>query len=201
MSYLIEDIAKTLKTVRERKGLSQRALSARSGVPQGHISRIENGAVDLRMSSLVALARALDLELTLVPRKAVSAVKLIVRRDRSAADDSVNASREALKELKRLQNSVSRHLQDYPATKELAQLQRQVRALQNFKLSFRELAPLHEANKAMKAFRDSVEGNKALAQTLNDIQKMRNMLAHHVVNMPSIELPRPAYSLDEDDHD
>jgi len=201
MSYLIEDIAKTLKTVRERKGLSQRALSAKSGVPQGHISKIENGAVDLRMSSLVALARALDLELTLVPRKAVSAVKLIIRSDTNAADDSGNASREALKELKRLQNNVSKHLQAYPANKALAQLQRQVRELQNFKLSFRELAFLHGANKSMKAFRDSAEGNKALAQTLNDIQKMRNMLAHHVVNIPSIEPPRPAYSLDEDDHD
>lgn len=79
MNYASEHIANTLKATRESKGLSQRALSAKSGVPQGHISKIENGAVDLRVSSLVALARILDLELMLVPRKTVSAVRSIVR--------------------------------------------------------------------------------------------------------------------------
>jgi len=88
MSYATEHIAGILKTARESKGLSQRELSAKSGVPQGHISKIENGAVDLRVSSLVALARVLDLELTFVPRKLVSAVKSIVRSsDQSAPQD------------------------------------------------------------------------------------------------------------------
>ena len=79
MSYATEDIVTTLRTARRAKGLSQRELSAKSGVPQGHISKIENGAVDLRISSLVALARILDLELMLVPRKSVSAVQSIAR--------------------------------------------------------------------------------------------------------------------------
>ena len=80
MNYATEHIASILKAARESKGLSQRALSAKSGVPQGHISKIENGAVDLRVSSLVALARVLDLELTFVPRMLVPAVQSIVRR-------------------------------------------------------------------------------------------------------------------------
>ena len=50
MSYITEDIANTLREARERSGLTQRELSVRSGVPQGHISKIENGAVDLRVS-------------------------------------------------------------------------------------------------------------------------------------------------------
>lgn len=79
MTYATEHIARALKAARERKRLTQRELSAKSGVPQGHISRIENGAVDLRVSSLVELARILDLELTLVPRKALSAVQSIIR--------------------------------------------------------------------------------------------------------------------------
>lgn len=79
MNYATEHIASALKAARERKGISQRELSAKSGVPQGHISKIENGAVNLRVSSLVILARVLDLELTLVPRKAVPAVQSIVR--------------------------------------------------------------------------------------------------------------------------
>jgi transcriptional regulator with XRE-family HTH domain len=77
MSYATEHIAATLKAAREARALSQRALGAQSGVPQSHISKIENGTVDLRVSSLVALARVLGLELMLVPRKSVSAVQSI----------------------------------------------------------------------------------------------------------------------------
>ena len=84
MSYEIEHIARALRKAREAKGLSQRELGKKAGVPQGHISKIENGTVDLRLSSLVALARTLDLELALVPRKVVPALKSLARG--SAAD-------------------------------------------------------------------------------------------------------------------
>lgn len=84
VTYLNDQILKNLRDARHRKGFSQRELSAKSGVPQSHISKIENGGVDLRVSSLVALARVLDLELTLVPKKAVPAVKSIVRSSTSA---------------------------------------------------------------------------------------------------------------------
>ena len=79
MAYLNNQILKNLKEARARKGLSQRELSARSGVPQSHISKIESGKVDLRVSSLVALARVLGLELELVPKKSIPAVRSIVR--------------------------------------------------------------------------------------------------------------------------
>lgn len=78
MGYATEYISEKLKKTRESRGLSQRALSLKSGVPQGHISKIENGSVDLRLSSLVAIMRALELELVLVPRKYLSVVNSIV---------------------------------------------------------------------------------------------------------------------------
>ena len=78
MNYSTQYIAQQLKKSRENLGLSQRELSARAGVPQSHISKIESGNVDLRLSSLVAIARALELELALIPRKYVSAVNSIV---------------------------------------------------------------------------------------------------------------------------
>jgi len=84
MGYATEHITNTLKAVRERKGLSQRELSKKVGVPQSHISKIESGAIDIRLSSLVALAHVLDLEPTLVPRKAASAVKSIIRSSERA---------------------------------------------------------------------------------------------------------------------
>jgi len=79
MGYAITHVTDQLKAARKERGLSQRALSKLAGVPQSHISKIENGTVDLRLSSLIELARVLGLELMLVPRKALPAVKSIVR--------------------------------------------------------------------------------------------------------------------------
>lgn len=78
LTYSTEQLAQQLKAQRENRGLSQRALSRIAGVPQSHISKIENNAVDLRLSSFVAIARALDLDLMLVPKKALPAVQSIV---------------------------------------------------------------------------------------------------------------------------
>ena len=61
-------IAKILQESRIHQGLSQRELSQRSGLTQAQISRIENGEVDLRLSSLVALVNVLELKLILTPR-------------------------------------------------------------------------------------------------------------------------------------
>ncbi len=69
------DIAQQLRAVRSLKGLSQRDVSEMTGIPQAQISRIESGAVDLRLSTLVELSRALGHELTLVPRAALPAVR------------------------------------------------------------------------------------------------------------------------------
>ncbi len=76
---LTEHLLERLKAARKSKGLSQRKLGARLGVPQSHISKIESGDVDLRLSTLVAYARILDLELFLVPNASVMAVETMIR--------------------------------------------------------------------------------------------------------------------------
>ncbi len=81
LNPVIQDIAEALQAARKKKGMSQRALSKRVGLPQSHLSRIENGAVDLQLSSLIELARALGLELVLVPRHRVPAVQSIISHD------------------------------------------------------------------------------------------------------------------------
>lgn len=97
MPYEAEDVAAKLKAAREAKGLSQRALSNRSGVPQSHISKIEAGTVDLRISSLVAIANALDLELDLIPRAARPAVEAVIKgmSGRSRSGEPGSTSRPA----------------------------------------------------------------------------------------------------------
>jgi transcriptional regulator with XRE-family HTH domain len=54
-------------------------LGHRVGLPQSHVSKIESSAVDLQLSSLIAIARELDLELTLIPRTLLPAVKALQR--------------------------------------------------------------------------------------------------------------------------
>jgi transcriptional regulator with XRE-family HTH domain len=201
MSYAIEHIARTIKAAREAKGLSQRALSEKAGMPQSHISKIENGVVDLRVSSLVELGRVLDLELMLVPRKATSAVQSIVRSSAestlAATDDT---SRQTLKELKRLQDSVANISQLYPSVTELAQIQRQVRDLQHFRIPRHDLDAIRNAFAAVKAFKDPTEDLKAVREAFLQLRILRNTLAHGIADKPETEPVRPAYSLDKNDH-
>ncbi|MXW14138.1 MAG: helix-turn-helix transcriptional regulator [Rhodothermaceae bacterium] len=79
MSYKSDHLSTAIRKARVRMGLSQRDLSIMSGVSQAQISKFENGAIDLRLSSLVALFRAMDLELELVPKICLPAVQSIVR--------------------------------------------------------------------------------------------------------------------------
>jgi transcriptional regulator with XRE-family HTH domain len=77
MNYATEDLLQTLKEARVRKGLSQRELARLAGIQQSHISKIETGEVDPRISTLMELGRALGLELILVSRKALPAVRAV----------------------------------------------------------------------------------------------------------------------------
>lgn len=101
LSYVTEQILESLRQARVHKGFSQRELSARSGVPQSHISKIEGGGVDLRMSSLIALARVLDLELFVAPKKSVPAIKSIIRSSQAShnngfSNNSINDEAELM---------------------------------------------------------------------------------------------------------
>lgn len=74
-------LAQILQAARERKGLSQRALAAKLGVRQSYVSRIETASIDPKSSSLTEIARALDLELVLLPRRLLPAVQALQRQD------------------------------------------------------------------------------------------------------------------------
>lgn len=196
MSYATEHIAETLKAARERKGLSQRALSAKAGVPQSHISKIESGAVDLRLSSLVELARALDLEFALVPRKKLPAVRAIIRGDGGQVDDQ--ASRKAATLLRRIEDQISELPSERLSEIAVQELQRRARELSRFKMSDDDLVHLQEASSAMKAFLSDPENLRAVELAQNELRLLRNALAHG--RSPEVSGPRPAYRLDGDDH-
>lgn len=196
MNYVTEYFAKTLKAAREAKGISQRELSTKSGVPQGHISKIENGAVDLRVSSLVALARILDLELTLVPRKSVSAVQSIVRSNAGSGLIDSQSARQARRELARLQNLIDHLPRDLVSKIELERIQRQARELQHFRLTASDLNAVRNAYRSLTKFIKNPQNRNAISEVLSQLRERRNILSHG----DETEAVQPAYSLDEDDH-
>lgn len=67
MNDTIYYIGEALKKARQEKGISQAALAKSAGIPQSHLSKIERGLVNLQVATLIELARALDLEVTILP--------------------------------------------------------------------------------------------------------------------------------------
>lgn len=74
----MEDIIKELRIARKQKGLTQAELANQIGLPQGHISSIEQGKIDIRASTLIQLARILDYEVMLVPRQMNIFIKAMI---------------------------------------------------------------------------------------------------------------------------
>ena len=215
--YATQNIIDTLKGARVAKGLSQRALSRRTGVPQSHVSKIENGGADIRLSSLIELARALDLDLRLIPRRAVPAVDGVMRsmtpsiaatptvRDLNRILDVVRDLRIAypdLGELKEIQES-------FQVLKTLRNVDREAEALRNtgklirkLQRSCRKLAGTGRGDaEQTEAVRNAAgipsEQRHALRGAVRALQDLRNKLLDAAPPVPS--LPRPAYRLDDDE--
>ena len=72
------NIIEQLKNIRKEKKLSQSNLGKKLGLPQSHISRIEKGKTDLRLSTALDMARIVDQELILVPRQLVPYIRSIL---------------------------------------------------------------------------------------------------------------------------
>ena len=71
MQRLIQSSAalgRALRDARRGAGLTQVALAAKTGLPQGTISKIERGALPVSFDTLLRLLSALKLELVLRPR-------------------------------------------------------------------------------------------------------------------------------------
>ena len=62
------DIAVRIRNARLGHGLSQVELAQKLGVTQGTISRAERGDGDIRLSTLLELTHALDLDLVVIKR-------------------------------------------------------------------------------------------------------------------------------------
>ena len=200
MSAGIEEIAAGIRRARIAKALTQKELGQRVGLPQSHISKIEKGTVDLKLSSLVEIARALDLEITLVPRKALPAVEGAVR----AHGTTVETSR-AVSLLNEQAHMAERIKATFPDLSQVEGFQNAIRSIPRLQFDTAQLKALDEALQPAKRLKTIIEaqgGAAALAKRIEEatsaLRHFRNIQVHHA---PLIEAARqlPAYRLEEDD--
>ena len=197
MRYEAEELAATLKAVRERSGISQRALSARAGVPQSHISKIERGHVNLTVSSLTAIANALDLDIALVPRQAMPAVNAICRSTGDARHSLPEVRKELARIAKQLENlkTLGTEMSAYE------DLHRKFRELRQFEHLIKDKDTLISIKKNLKAIGRTRDGHVRLGGVAQQIADLSNALAHGGMRVDQPRSPRPAYRLEEDDDD
>lgn len=72
----MRSIQDQIRGAREAKGFTQAEFGLRLGQPQSSVSRIERGG-DVRLSTLFEMARILDLEPMLIPKRLVPAVQAL----------------------------------------------------------------------------------------------------------------------------
>lgn len=200
MSAGIEEIAASVRGARIAKVLTQKELGQRVGLPQSHISKIEKGTVDLKLSSLVEIARALDLEIMLVPRKALPAVEGAVR----AHGATVETSR-AVSLLNEQAQIAERIKANFPDLSQVEGFQNAIRSIPRLQFDAAQLKALNEALQPAKRLKTIIEAQGGAAALAKRIEEATSALRHfrniQVHQAPSIEAARqlPAYRLEEDD--
>ena len=199
MSAGIDEIAASIRAARKAKAMTQKELGQRVGLPQSHISKIEKGAVDLQLSSLVEITRALDLEVKLIPRKALPAVEGAVRVHGTTAETS-----RALHLLHEQEQLAERIKDSFPDLSQVEGYQSAIRNIPRLQFDAAQLKALDEAlqpAKRLKSLIDAQGGAARLAKRLEEatssLKHFRNIQAH----TPFLETRHqlPAYRLEEDD--
>ncbi|WP_422345409.1 helix-turn-helix domain-containing protein [Parasphingorhabdus sp.] len=204
MSYAATELLEQLRAARLAQNLSQRELGERIGLPQSNIARLESGGTDPSLSKILELARTLDLDLKLVPRKALPTVQGALRANQLGIDSSGSTSRaiHSIRQMKDAFANLDRAQFKLPDTlsKTLDDLERlrfdqtQLRALQDaFKPMERTLDRLRQAGSPPK------ELSRRFRETNNRLRELRNRIAHGV-ELDQSHL-KPAFSLEDYDDD
>lgn len=194
--YNLGSLTEPIRQARLAKGWSQRDLSARTHLTQAQISRIENGEVDVQVSTLIELARSLDLDLQLVPRSALTAVEAAVRSAEQRTEE--RSARNLISGLRRLAEDARSSAPDREDIASIAS-------------SLQELEPLAPNMRGafmtadLERLRTNLEGllnyppaeRSSHAKTYRDAAAWLKALRNTLMHTPYAE--RPAYSLDEED--
>jgi transcriptional regulator with XRE-family HTH domain len=195
MSYQSEDLLKEVQDQRVKAAMSQRALAERSGLTQAHISQIETGRLEPGLSSFIQMARALDLEIVLVPKKYLPAVEGILRR-RSSEQFSPQEGEAALREIARGERLVTKQKHLYGSSVDLDRIADSLRFLRNAPLRKEDLHIVNAAINRLRRYQASPQSKDIVASIAKDLYQLRSQLIH---DPP--EAPRSAYAIDDEDDD
>ncbi len=195
MRYKSEDLIREIRDRRTDAGISQRALAARSGLTQAHISQIETGTLEPGLSSFIDMARALDLEIMLVPKKFLPAVQGILRQT-STEQSTPQDGEAALREIGRGERLVIKQKQLYGSSADLDRIADALRFFRHAPLRKPDLQIVTGAINKLRRYQASPQSKDIVAAIATDLQQLRN----RVVHSPS-EAPRPAYAIDDEDDD
>jgi DNA-binding XRE family transcriptional regulator len=195
----IDEMATSIRAARQAKALTQKELGQRVGLPQSHISKIEKGAVDLQLSSLVEIARALDLELKLVPRKALAAVEGAVRAHRTTVETS-----RALSLLNEQAQLAERIKDSFPDLSQIEGFQNAIRNIRKLQFDAARLKALDDALRPAKRVKSLIDAQGSAAKLVKQLAEATSSLKHFCniqARTPLIETRRqlPAYRLEDDD--
>lgn len=83
------DVFTMLRIIRNSLWMTQAQLARRVGLPQSHIARIEKGGLDVQLSTLTKIFKALGMELTLRPVFRQSPKMAVEERARALAERRV----------------------------------------------------------------------------------------------------------------
>ena len=195
MSYQSEDLLREVQDRRVKAAMSQRALAERSGLSQPHISQIETGRLEPGLSSFIQMARALDLEIVLVPKKFLHAVEGILRR-RTTEQFSPEEGEAALREIARGERLVAKQKHIYGSSVDLDRIADSLRFLRHAPLRKDDLHVVTDAINKLRRHQASPQSKDIVASIAKDLYQLRNRLVH---NPP--EAPRSAYAIDDEDDD
>lgn len=194
--YGLEPLGDALRQARREKGWSQRDLSARAHLTQAQISRIENGEVDLQVSTLLELARSLDLDLQLVPRSAITAVEAAVRSAGERSEE--RGARTLLANLRRLAEAARASA---PEREDIASIASSLQELEPLAPRLAKIAPMADLERLrvnLEGFLNYPPAGRAShANSYRDAAAWLKNLRDALLHAPQAE--RPAYSLDDED--
>jgi len=202
-NYATSDLVQELVAARKARGLSQKALGEKVGWPQSHVSKIEKGKTDLRLSGLIELARALELEVALVPKKSVPAVESVVRQALPSPSDKTPQALDVItKTTNALQSDWANYLSKMSAAADpFRSLNEALNRVQVFRFDTDHFKALQDATRPIDQLKKLLEQSdfstalRQLTSSTEQLKRLRNELAHPEV----ASLPKPAYRLDEDD--
>jgi transcriptional regulator with XRE-family HTH domain len=191
MSYQSEELIREVQGQRVKAALSQRALAARSGLTQAHISQIETGRLEPGLSSFIEMARALDMEVVLVPKKLLPAVQGVLRpgADGLSPEDGQSAL------FAKGERLIAKQKKQHGSSAALDRITEYLRFLKQVRLSKADLALVTDVIETLRHDQASPPSKPVLDNIAGVLQGLRNRIAHPV------EAPRPAYALDGEDDD